>query len=99
MKGKVFEKSLLFLCLLVALWRPINVQAESDESVKTETRGDSCAETVVIPDEEVPLDLAGASKLVQYKRDLVILIVIGALVVTTTVVATIKENTERKKLN
>lgn len=99
MRGRFIRKSLLLLCLLMALGKPVYVQAESEESVKTETQDDSCAEKVEIPDEPVPLDLVGASNLVKYKRDLVIMIFIGTLVVTTTVVATIKENRERKKLN
>ncbi len=68
----------------------INSNEKQDSKEVTETQ---------IEEEEVPLGLKNLEEFKRYKRDAIIIIFFGSMIVTTTIGATIKERKERKRLN
>ena len=63
-----------------------------EEQVTTE-------EEVVIEEEEVPLGLDSMATFEKYQRDVVAIIIFGSMVVSITVLATVKKNRDRERLN
>ncbi len=99
MRGK-FKKSILIICLSLFIALPVYASEDTDNKEQTQEQVvDESKQQVEIEEEEVPLGLESMATFERYKRDVVVMIVFGSLVVVTTIAATIKEKNERKKLN
>ena len=99
MRGKI-KKSILIICLSLFIVLPVHASddAASEEQAQ-EQATDESKQQVEIEEEEVPLGLENMATFERYKRDVVVMLVFGSLVVVTTIAATIKEKNEREKLN
>ena len=99
MAKKFFRKSLIVICLGLLLCQPVCAKETKQEETKTEVQVENTQDIKEIRDEEVPLGLETKASFEKYKRDAVVLVVFGGLLVSTTVIALAKEKYERKKYN
>ena len=89
-----FKKSLIIIAGVFLFAMPVYAKdntGDADEDVQQEQ--------VEIDDEEVPLGLQDQETFDRYKMDVLLMLFIGTVIVTTTVCATIIEKRERKKFN
>ena len=99
MRGKI-KKSILIICLSLFIALPVYASEEKDKTEQAQEQVvDDSKQQVEIEEEEVPLGLENMATFERYKRDVVVMIVFGSLVVVTTIAATIKEKNERENLN
>lgn len=99
MRGKI-KKSILILCLSLFIALPVYASEEKDKTEQAQEQVvDDSKQQVEIEEEKVPLGLENMATFERYKRDVVVMIVFGSLVVVTTIAATIKEKNERENLN
>lgn len=99
MRGKI-RKSILIICLSLFITLPVYASDDVDNREQVQDQAvDESKEQVEIEEEEVPLGLDTMASFNRYKRDVVVMLVFGSLVVVTTIAATIKEKNEREKLN
>ena len=103
MINKMIRKSIIIVCMLITVCHPTfafaKQQVSNAEDVDTETFADNEEAVVELEDEQVPLGLGSKSLFERYKRDVLIMVFFGSLVVVTTVGATVKEKYEKEKLN
>ena len=102
---RIVRKGILIFVMAVMLCQPVFAAAEQTEAAEQELEEQALGEDIdksdieTIQDEDVPLALPNRATFNRYKRDVVIMLFFGTLIVVTTVGATIKEKQERNRLN
>ncbi len=101
---KKIRKVLAIMCICAMFCQTVHASDTDDkhcDQVQTvnDTEAAKDTEAVKIADEDIPLGLDSQAQFERYKKDVVVMILFGGMVVLITVVATIKEKYEREKYN
>lgn len=96
MAKRILRKVLLIVGLCCAIYMPAFAE---EKATAFDVKEEQTKETVEIADEEVPLGLESYDDFERYKRDLIVMIIFGGMIVLITVAATAKEKYERDKSN
>jgi hypothetical protein len=95
----MINKRILRIVLVLVLSSFLSFSAVAQEVDPPTEEVVTTHEEVVIEEEEVPLGLDSMATFEKYQRDVAAIIIFGSMVVSITVLATIKKNRDREKLN
>ena len=98
MRGRV-RKFLFIIACSIYLCQPVYAKESADAEQTQAQKVEQEKQNTEIKDEKVPLGLDSVATFERYKRDVVVMIVFGSLLVLTTIGATVKEKYERDKSN
>ena len=95
---KLTKKLIIVLMISVSLCLPVMAkekESDTDTEVRAEAKADlNTKSSKEISDDKVPLGLESQAVYERYKRDVVVMVIFGTLIVATTIGATLKEKYE-----